>query len=1436
MGDDLELSVANNDDDDDEYYGGTKWSQPSSLGSSDEGIGINNNYKEERQKAMMEAMNGQFKSLVARFLASEGIPLSTEELGESWLDIISSISWEAAMLVRPDVNEGKAMDPGSYVKVKCIACGSPVKVIKGLVFKKNAAHKHMPTKLTNPRLLLLRGVLGQHAAGLSSFSSMEQVDDQRMQPNVVLVEKTVSRDIQESLLKKGITLVFDMKLHRLERIARCTGSPILSPSGVPVYSQLRQCDSFHIEKFVPSKTLMFLEGCPKPLGCTILLKGAHSDELKRLKRVVHYTVFAAYHLILETSFFADQRAVVTNAQNCEGFCSSNESPSVINFDTSSNSASHNQEFIAPSAAGVDIPISDESLNKSSRVRDFVSMRVDDEPTSGIYDFSRLDSDLMPRENGIAPGGLSDGQIGVTENCQEEEPYDPPTSSLPPGQFISLSSVSDSKGEDPLILTDSISDGSDSSSISSKVKDVDTQSGEVLHVSLSSETLDAEIKPKVGTDLVDSDDGTPAYRKMEQGLHIGVDCNAVNGRHKLPDDNNTGSVFDSKSILPPFRIKYYGNFDVSLGRFLQDILLNQKHSCSVCNEPSEVHTYSYTHQNGRLTALVQRLPPESRLSGEVEGKIWMWTRCLKCEHKSGIPEPTRRVVMSNAAHGLSFGKFLELSFSSHSASRRISRCGHSLQRDCLKFFGLGPLVAMFTYSPVDIYAACEPPPVVEFNTLNGDDWLKTEARNALRKVELLFSEVGRMLEKIKPDFLRQNKKYPGPLKEFRQVEEMWRQEKSELEDPLMKIMSSDGQPAESVHDMLDFPFLEWELLLELYAWDRRIDALLSSGHDAMPNERLEEADGVVGDRPAVESSESPDNGHLDGGFSGTEMEETTNANGAGADQSSGLDGSPDAAVTSDSPDLGYSVLDVPSIEPPLPDDEEDLPSGAASHPAQENGAYSPSEDPRDDEVVNVDVSDQSEKSEKPEIQWGQDPSQTRRRLRDPDTWIWDASGIRKAYRQELSRGGHSQRFDFVRHYSPLHLSSVDHLVKQDREWVHFPVGVDGNVMSICEDEISSLIAYALASSQDQQSSDEREPRSSPPESFHSGLRSEASFYLPSFNSLDLEGLRSTGSFSSFSSEETTASAPELAGDYIPPGILHPEIVVGECSVYCVHARQFHALRRRCCPSEAAYLSSIRRKAFFAKTLDDRFIIKQIKKRELESFLRFAPEYFKHISHSLSTGNQTCLAKILGIYRVKQVTNGKELKIDLMVMENLLYGREISRVYDLKGAVFSRYVSDASKPNAVLLDQNFVEDMGSSPLFLAGKTKHLFQRAIWNDTSFLTSINVMDYSLLVGVDKQKQELVFGIIDYLRQYTWDKQLETWVKSSLVVPKNTSPTVISPKDYKKRFRKFMSKHFLTVPDDSVAEPCSQSCRPCAAGEGLRTLSEASPPPQTAAAAAAAG
>lgn len=91
-------------------------------------------------------------------------------------------------------------------------------------------------------------------------------------------------------------------------------------------------------------------------------------------------------------------------------------------------------------------------------------------------------------------------------------------------------------------------------------------------------------------------------------------------------------------------------------------------------------------------------PEFLLPGEREGKIWMWHRCLRCPRgpTNGFPPATRRVVMSDAAWGLSFGKFLELSFSNHAAASRVATCGHSLHRDCLRFYGYVflPLTCVF----------------------------------------------------------------------------------------------------------------------------------------------------------------------------------------------------------------------------------------------------------------------------------------------------------------------------------------------------------------------------------------------------------------------------------------------------------------------------------------------------------------------------------------------------------------------------------------------------------------------------------------------------------------------------------------------------------------------------------------------------------------------
>lgn len=75
------------------------------------------------------------------------------------------------------------------------------------------------------------------------------------------------------------------------------------------------------------------------------------------------------------------------------------------------------------------------------------------------------------------------------------------------------------------------------------------------------------------------------------------------------------------------------------------------------------------------------------------------------------------------------------------------------------------------------------------------------------------------------------------------------------------------------------------------------------------------------------------------------------------------------------------------------------------------------------------------------------------------------------------------------------------------------------------------------------------------------------------------------------------------------------------------------------------------------------------------------------------------------------------MDVLVMENLLFRRTVTRLYDLKGSSRSRYNPDSTGKNKVLLDQNLIEAMPTSPIFVGNKAKRLLERAVWNDTGFL-----------------------------------------------------------------------------------------------------------------------
>ncbi|KAJ6327355.1 hypothetical protein OIU78_014270 [Salix suchowensis] len=1428
---------------------------------------------EEHKKVMKNVVDGHFRALVSQLLQVENVPVGDENDNESWLEIITSLSWEAATLLKPDTSKGGGMDPGGYVKVKCIASGRRCEsmVVRGVVCKKNIAHRRMTSKIEKPRLLILGGALEYQRVSnhLSSFDTLlqQEMDHLKMavakidahNPDVLLVENSVSRHAQEYLLAKDISLVLNIKRPLLERIARCTGAQIVPSVDHLSSPKLGYCEKFHVGRFLEDlgtaghsgkklvKTLMYFEGCPKPLGFTILLRGANGDELKKVKHVVQYGVFAAYHLALETSFLADEGATLpelllnspitvalpdkpssiersistvpgfTIAANekPQGLLSSNE-PQRSNSAPTASLVSTMTSSSVDKVQAADVLSSQSSESTKSRFSstEFRSdipytVRVVSDSYQTFEDKNKMDSgdslvaEIAPVNNGLAAIGdqLDINGFGSSDGVARN---------------FSLSDFNEIIAAHP-----------HSSEVSSAQQDSRRNLEE-------SEPLKEEFPPSPSD---------------HQSILVSLSSRCV----------WKGTVCERSHLI---RFKYYGNFDKPLGRFLRDHLFDQSYSCRSCEMPSEAHVHCYTHRQGTLTISVKKLP-EILLPGEKDGKIWMWHRCLRCPRINGFPPATRRVVMSDAAWGLSFGKFLELSFSNHAAASRVASCGHSLHRDCLRFYGFGKMVACFRYASINVLSVYLPPAKVDFSSEN-QEWMQKETDEVVNQAELLFSEVLNALSQISEKLCKieqhnSRMKLPESRRQIAEFESMWQKEKAEFEESLHKVLNKELKNGQSVIDILEINRLRRQLLFQSYMWDNRLVYAAS-----LDNNRLHDGSN---------SSTSGQEEKSLGAANKDKLIEENVACGPGSNCSSCDFPSADAKLLKASSQQGgfgsnTNQCDAAGQEIDVCQGPSHGKGGQANHfvamPARDQSAIKESggnffrtlSDGQDPVMANL--SDTLDAAWIGENQPGsgtfkddysklsdsamEESSTTDVGLegidlechveekvgskvspalsaKDPDIMEDSMSWLRMpflSFYRSFNKNclTSSEKLDSLREYNPVYISSFRKLELQDRARLLLPVGVNDMVIPVYDDEPTSIISYALVSLEYHAQLDSGEFSSflslsdmMPSQSFHS------------YDEISTDSYKSIGS-----TDESILSMYGSRGSLIldPPSYtkaVHARVSFGDdspigkarYSVTCYYAKRFEAIRRICCPSELDYIRSLSRckkwgaqggksNVFFAKTLDDRFIIKQVTKTELESFIKFAPAYFKYLSESISSRSPTCLAKILGIYQVtsKLLKGGKETKMDVLVMENLLFRRKVTRLYDLKGSSRSRYNPDSSGSNKVLLDQNLIEAMPTSPIFVGNKAKRLLERAVWNDTSFLASIDVMDYSLLVGVDEEKHELVLGIIDFMRQYTWDKHLETWVKASGILggPKNAMPTVISPKQYKKRFRKAMTTYFLMVPD----------------------------------------
>jgi hypothetical protein len=308
-------------------------------------------------------------------------------------------------------------------------------------------------------------------------------------------------------------------------------------------------------------------------------------------------------------------------------------------------------------------------------------------------------------------------------------------------------------------------------------------------------------------------------------------------------------------------------------------------------------------------------------------------------------------------------------------------------------------------------------------------------------------------------------------------------------------------------------------------------------------------------------------------------------------------------------------------------------------------------------------------------------------------------------------------------------------------------------------------------------------------------------------------------------------------------------VGEFTVEEIYPFQFHAVRhvfRFNSPAESSagwstFLpSGGKSRAVFARSRDHRFVLKSINEKE-ERFLRlFGLDLFWYYSQVFFHQVPSLILPVMGAFVITDKRTNRRSTYILMVNVDSTTSGGLS--FDLKGvsprraphshpnlANLSTPLQSSSSKTRICADDPFDDRSGSTPCTIQARvlldddfrdwitsaqisfcdSSLLFLgTAIKNDAHFLSAMSVVDYSLFLSVPQNSAPhstdsgvITANIIDYLRPFTWDKKLESVVKTMNINIKqlgsvlsradsknegsqrSKTPTVIRPDLYARRF-----------------------------------------------------
>jgi hypothetical protein len=335
---------------------------PSRMSALDTSISIGGPVHELRKES-----KEHLSRVVATLLESDPV---LSRRSEEWSQYLCKLATKAAakvMLRAPDV-----MDVTEYVRVKLVTGGdaSDSHHVRGVVLRdKTVVHTAMRSHMLKPRILLM-GCAVQFARPDWRFVEFDVLQVQErdflrilvdriaaLKPDLLVTSESISSLALEFLMDAGITCVSRVNVRDLERLSRFSGASIM-----------RNLSDFHavelghdcgLLKDVTAHTptgvrrFLYFEDCPAGRGGTVVLRGADTQVLHALKKVLKFAVSTAYHLRLEDAFVSDLSLhMVSTARKAMTTSSNASSPR----QQTPVSMSPSVTFVPPVAAGAAVPV------------------------------------------------------------------------------------------------------------------------------------------------------------------------------------------------------------------------------------------------------------------------------------------------------------------------------------------------------------------------------------------------------------------------------------------------------------------------------------------------------------------------------------------------------------------------------------------------------------------------------------------------------------------------------------------------------------------------------------------------------------------------------------------------------------------------------------------------------------------------------------------------------------------------------------------------------------------------------------------------------------------------------------------------------------------------------------------------------------------------